>query len=368
MKGKSLKYGKANAIKHYTYFSNEGSFKAYLRFVQSYKEIPPKEQNNYIIKYKETGNPFYRDIIIYSNQRAIISIVKTFDPDPEDIMDYIQEANLGLLDCIERYNTKTGVLFMTYATYYVRYYINKLQHSTENIHIRINKSIVKYIHNLCDFINDCLDKKIPLNHNYILLHTGCSYRIYHTMLDYINYIFNVYSYDDKIRCNRDVMIKYYIEYTKHELMYRKYQEIDYSYNEITSDIENAEYVKNIITILWVYYHLNIYNDFVNRMLGLYRGNIKSYMRPKNTLVFNDDILHNVNISHKFIINTILAIIKFIQGYIEIKEHSNNVLPVFSSYKLYLEGEKHNEEHVEYIEKNIIKPNTSIVRKLVNSVM
>lgn len=79
-----------------------------------------------IYKDKESSDEeraYARETIINANQRFIIAIAKKYATD-DNVLDVINEANIGLMEAIDKFDASVGVSFMTFAVHYIRRNIN----------------------------------------------------------------------------------------------------------------------------------------------------------------------------------------------------------------------------------------------------
>lgn len=58
--------------------------------------------------------------VIAANLRLVISVVKKYTDRGLELLDLIQEGNVGLMKAVDRFNYKSGNKFSTYATWWIR--------------------------------------------------------------------------------------------------------------------------------------------------------------------------------------------------------------------------------------------------------
>ena len=58
--------------------------------------------------------------MIATNLRLVISVVKKYTGRGLELLDLIQEGNIGLMKAVDRFNYKSGNKFSTYATWWIR--------------------------------------------------------------------------------------------------------------------------------------------------------------------------------------------------------------------------------------------------------
>ena len=103
-----------------TYFD---PLKIYLRDVQRHPLLTPDEENALAIEYATTGDVHTAATLVSSNLRLVVKIAYEYRRAYRNIMDLIQEGNIGLMQAVKRYDPYRGVKLSTYAAWWIRAYI-----------------------------------------------------------------------------------------------------------------------------------------------------------------------------------------------------------------------------------------------------
>lgn len=62
---------------------------------------------------------------VEANLRLVVSIAKNRSRDTNELLEMIQEGNIGLIEAVRRFDYRRGFKFSTYATYWIKQAINK---------------------------------------------------------------------------------------------------------------------------------------------------------------------------------------------------------------------------------------------------
>src|SRR5213080_2614625 len=98
--------------------------KSYLRDIR-HSTLLTFEQEQELGKRMATGDFSAREQMIESNLRLVVSIGKRYMNRGLPFADIVEEGNLGLIKAVEKFNYKRGFRFSTYASWWIRQYIER---------------------------------------------------------------------------------------------------------------------------------------------------------------------------------------------------------------------------------------------------
>ena len=131
---------------------------AYLRDISRYKILECSEINE-LIKKAQAGDKQARDKVITSNLRFVVTVAKQFQNRGLPLMDLISSGNEGLMKAVDKFDTKRGVTFLSYAIWWIRQSIyNSIYWQAKEIRLPMSQQL------LVNTITDCIDKFLKEHH------------------------------------------------------------------------------------------------------------------------------------------------------------------------------------------------------------
>jgi RNA polymerase primary sigma factor/RNA polymerase nonessential primary-like sigma factor len=100
------------------------TIKSYLREIRRSSLLTFKEEQQ-LGKRVMAGDEQARQQMIESNLRLVISIGKRYMHRGFPFSDIVEEGNIGLIKAVEKFNYKRGFRFSTYASWWIRQYIER---------------------------------------------------------------------------------------------------------------------------------------------------------------------------------------------------------------------------------------------------
>ena len=96
---------------------------AYLREVQRHPLLSPTETQTLAEKFVATQDTDVAARLVTANLRLVVKIAYEYRRAYKNIMDLIQEGNIGLMQAVKRYDPYRGVKLSSYAAWWIRAYI-----------------------------------------------------------------------------------------------------------------------------------------------------------------------------------------------------------------------------------------------------
>jgi len=96
---------------------------AYMREVQQHPLLTPDEEKALAVRYTETGDVDAAARLVTANLRLVVKIAYEYRRAYRNMMDLIQEGNMGLMQAVKKYDPYRGVKLSSYAAWWIRAYM-----------------------------------------------------------------------------------------------------------------------------------------------------------------------------------------------------------------------------------------------------
>ncbi|MEM1347289.1 MAG: sigma-70 family RNA polymerase sigma factor [Myxococcota bacterium] len=122
---------------------------AYLARLNYIEPLPADEQQGLAERYIEEGDLNAARMLILTNLRLVVKLAREYQRRWTNLLDLIQEGNVGLAEAVTRYDPYRGVKFTSYAQYWIRAMIlNYLMNHLHPVKIGSSRAGRKLFYNL----------------------------------------------------------------------------------------------------------------------------------------------------------------------------------------------------------------------------
>jgi RNA polymerase sigma-32 factor len=95
----------------------------YMNEIQRHPLLSPDEEHKLATAYSKTGDVEAAAQLVTANLRLVVKIAYEYRRAYRNIMDLIQEGNIGLMQAVKRYDPYRGVKLSSYAAWWIRAYM-----------------------------------------------------------------------------------------------------------------------------------------------------------------------------------------------------------------------------------------------------
>ncbi|MGM0596730.1 MAG: RNA polymerase factor sigma-32 [Myxococcota bacterium] len=121
----NFKYFESNLLGDSSKIVKYDPLKAYIQQIRNYPLLSQEEEKEVAKKYNETSNGYYAKKLITSNLRLVVKIAHEYSKSYTNLIDLVQEGNIGLVKAVEKFDPYRGVKLSTYSSWWIRAYILK---------------------------------------------------------------------------------------------------------------------------------------------------------------------------------------------------------------------------------------------------
>ncbi len=98
-------------------------FAAYFSEIQRHPLLTPDEEHRLAVQYTNTQDVKAASRLVTANLRLVVKIAYEYRRAYRNLMDLIQEGNIGLMQAVKRYDPYRGVKLSSYAAWWIRAYM-----------------------------------------------------------------------------------------------------------------------------------------------------------------------------------------------------------------------------------------------------
>src|SRR6266480_7701074 len=95
----------------------------YLTEIRRFKLLSREEEHRLAVQYKEYGDVGAAYKLVTANLRLVVMIAREYQKAFKNLLDLIQEGNMGLMEAVKNFDPYRGVRFPSYAVWWIRAYI-----------------------------------------------------------------------------------------------------------------------------------------------------------------------------------------------------------------------------------------------------
>jgi len=99
------------------------ALQTYMREVQRHALLTPDEEHALAVRYTTTGDVAAAARLVTANLRLVVKIAYEYRRAYKNMMDLVQEGNIGLMQAVKRYDPYRGVKLSSYAAWWIRAYM-----------------------------------------------------------------------------------------------------------------------------------------------------------------------------------------------------------------------------------------------------
>jgi RNA polymerase sigma-32 factor len=97
--------------------------RAYMAEVARHPVLSREEEHELAVRYQQTGDVDAAFRLVASNLRLVVKIAHEYRRAAFQLLDLIQEGNMGLMQAVKKYDPFRGVKLSSYAAWWIRAYI-----------------------------------------------------------------------------------------------------------------------------------------------------------------------------------------------------------------------------------------------------
>jgi RNA polymerase sigma-32 factor len=99
------------------------ALQAYMLEIRKHPLLSPEEEHRLAVEYTETQDVDTAARLVTANLRLVVKLAYEYRRAYKNMMDLVQEGNIGLMQAVKRYDPYRGVKLSSYAAWWIRAYM-----------------------------------------------------------------------------------------------------------------------------------------------------------------------------------------------------------------------------------------------------
>lgn len=95
----------------------------YMAEIRNLPTLTKEEEHELAVRYFKNQDQKAGYKLVMANLRLVVMIAKEYQKNVQNVLDLVQEGNIGLLEAVKQYDPFRGIRFPSYAVYWVRAYM-----------------------------------------------------------------------------------------------------------------------------------------------------------------------------------------------------------------------------------------------------
>ncbi len=95
----------------------------YLQEIRRYSLLTREEEHELAVRYRAGGDVEAAYKLVTGNLRLVVMIARDYQRSFRNLLDLVQEGNIGLMEAVKNFDPYRGVRFPSYAVWWIRAYI-----------------------------------------------------------------------------------------------------------------------------------------------------------------------------------------------------------------------------------------------------
>lgn len=96
---------------------------AYLAEIRRLSPLSREEEHEAALEYSKTKSPEAAKKLVFGSLWLVVKIARDYEKVARNVLDLIQEGNIGLMEAVQNFDPYRGVRFPSYAVWWIRAYI-----------------------------------------------------------------------------------------------------------------------------------------------------------------------------------------------------------------------------------------------------